>query len=71
MTERTCEHFVDVAHTLRCIALVLPGRSTCPVHRAHPTHTAKQSESWLAGQPFPVYWQDAEPRRAFAAPWEA
>ena len=71
MTEHTCEHFVDFAHTMRCIALALPGRSKCTVHDPGHTHTSKCVPSWPAGQPFPVYWQDAEPRLAFDTPWEA
>ena len=65
---KTCEHLVN--NGARCIALALPRRSKCSVHFSFPDHKAKPAESWPAGQPFPIYWKDAEPRLVFDTPWE-
>ena len=71
-----CEHIVKEGSiafggSIRCVAIAIEGRSKCTVHAAHPEFRTKPAKSWAAGQPFPVYWKDAEPRRAFDTPWEA
>ena len=65
---KPCGHLDDFAR--RCVALAPEGRLKCIIHEKYVSHTPQRAEPWPAGQPFPVYWEDAEPRRAFDTPWE-